>query len=305
MALTHHYDGVLSTFEGIQNELSELKTCLDGDEMLVSWLHYEPNLAIPIHENATHRETVFAILSQLEYLDSQDPREILIHPGFVGASDDTLKSISKLNEAKEAFKEAMLQLSAQKLSTKNEAFIEAIEKTFTLRSQKTASTLKKIGLSRLHLKQCYRKIPILPHAPLKITWTWAHTRAINKITVQEAEKMLRKRKLDHGIEKQLLLLSYLSPQEPLAIVQELAPHLRANILFPHDAERHRMMIKGPIPIFFPANASTPCPEFKTPLPKQLRNTARMTRNDVRLEPTPFLPAIRAHRYTNEKEVDVC
>ncbi len=166
------------------------------------------------------------------------------------------------------------------------------------RNLNTATTLKSVGLARLHLKQCYRKIPILSHSPLKISWTWAHTRSIKKISINKAQEMLLKKGTDAGIEMQIDKLKHLGAFEELAIVQELAPHLRANIVYSIDDKIHRSMIKGPIPIFFPCTPETPFPQFKPPVKKCDKDQNRSKRSDVRLDPNPYLPAIRAHRYSH-------
>ena len=57
-----------------------------------------------------------------------------------------------------------------------------------------------------------------------------------------------------------------------------------------------MMIKGPVPILFPADPTTPYPQYVAPRDKQEKDLERMTRSDVKLDPFVFLPAIRAYRY---------
>jgi len=165
-----------------------------------------------------------------------------------------------------------------------------------------AHNLHRIGLSRLHLKQCYRLIPYFEKRPDKITWTWANTRSIKRITVLEADALLLKQGEDNRIAWQRQKLAQLSQDEPLAVVQELAPHLRANVVF-RDNEKAtptRKMIKGPVPIFYAEhNCLQPnlLPCFRPPKEKKAKDKDRLTRNDMKLEPNLFLPAIRAHRYS--------
>lgn len=292
---------VLNAFLHLQESLKALETALYADEGITAWMQPPPKLLhVPI--DATFRETAYQLISQLEYVENQAPREILVCAGFIGASHNTLEKARLLNEAKEAFKKTILNLKKAKISIKDEALNKAFNSAIKTRSDATASTLKKMGLARLHLKQCYRKIPILPAAPLKISWTWAHTRSIKRISVDEAQSMLMKKTQDAGINNQLSLLSQLPGDETLAIVQELAPHLRANILLPENGDdKTRLMVKGPIPIFFPADTITQTPTFKPPAEKSLKNENRLTRKDARLDPKPFLPAIRAHRYILDEE----
>lgn len=289
---------VLNAYQNLTVEFQRLEHALQQESHLVAWLHQMPEHFPPALHGYTVRDRAYQLIHQIEYLDKQDPREILVCPGFIGASSTTLEVVRKLNEAKDHFKQAILNLKKAKLTLKDRALNQEFESLLNSRTFNVSRALNRMGLSRLHLKQCYRRLPILPAAPKKISWTWAHTRSIKRITVEEATSLLlKKSNQDQGIQQQLTKVSCLSAQEPLAIVQELAPHLRANIVLPEECgPKTRMMVKGPIPIFFPASAATPAPRFKPPIEKQSKNKNRLIRKDVRLDPEPFLPAIRAHRY---------
>ena len=64
-------------------------------------------------------------------------------------------------------------------------------------------TLQRNGLSRLHLKQCYRHIPVLKLKPEKSVGPGHIRRAIKRITVTEAKKVLSKKSHLPGITAQL------------------------------------------------------------------------------------------------------
>lgn len=268
---------VLDTFLVLQSTLQTLCEAITKESELAAWVQEESQNTLFMGD-LTAREKANLLFKQLEYQDQQAPREIIVLPGFIGASKATLDKVLAVNEAKDQFKKSMLALKASAKPTS------------------LAQTMAQMGMARLHLKQCYRKIPILACAPQKISWTWAHTKSIKRISVAKASELLSKKGEDLGIQIQLQKLHSLAANEELAIVQELAPHLRANIVL-SDENTSRLMIKGPVPIFFPCSHETPFPAFKVPLKKTLRDEKRSIRNDVRLDPTPFLPAIRAHRYT--------
>lgn len=289
MLASERYIDVIEAYQRLQACLQNLKHSLFSDSGLMAWLQDGPS---PYFSQLSHRERAYAVLSALEYDDSQGPKEILICPGIIAASYDTLRTVEALNHAKNHFKETVLALKKEKLKLSDKTFVAAIESALGRREDGISKALKKIGLARLHLKQCYRSIPILAEAPLKITWTWAHTRSIRKISKEQAKMLLSKRVQDIGIVHQLQNLESLSHSEPLALVQELAPHLRANILF---SNQNRLMIKGPIPIFYPATDSIH-PIFKPPGQKKGKNKDRLIRADLQIDPEPFLPAIHAHRY---------
>ena len=301
MSLTSNYRiDVIEAYHAMQDNLSQLYHPLSADSPLGTWVQ---ELTHPSAQglNAAHpRERAFNIIQQLDYLPLQEPKEIIICAGFLGASETTLQIVRNLNKAKEAFKKAILALKSEKISLQDEALNVQFNEKYSQRHSGTASILKKSGLAQLHLKQCYRLAPILPYAPLQIGWTWAHTRSIKKITVAQAYEKLCQRaqkSQDVSIQLQIKKLTSLPDQTPLAIVQELAPHLRTNIILDNpQSDKHRIMIKGSLPIFYPAHVGTPLPAFKAPREKCDKNENRVRRSDVQLDPVPFLPAIRVHRY---------
>lgn len=287
---------LITRFETLHLKIETLCQAIRADDTLVAWMHDFGQFSRNKKVHPSHRETACSIIRQLEYHDEQAPREIIISAGFLGASKKTLELAEDLNQEKLLFKSAILSLKPLKISLKDPVLSEHLVSILKKRAPVVSQSLHSTGLARIHLKQCYRQLPILSQTPHKISWTWAHTRSIKKISVQEAERLLRQKGSSEGIERQRERLSTLSPHESLAIIQELAPHLRANLVFQFAQETQRMMIKGPMPILFPATPQTPYPSFKPPKDKQGKNKNRLIRNDVKIDPTPFLPSIRAHRY---------
>lgn len=284
---------VLDAFLALTESLTQLNEGIRQDSDRIAWT--QSDLEYSDYKNHAPREKVISVINQLHYLPEQPPREIVVCAGFLGASQLTLEKARNVNLCKNRFKQAILELKSIKLSANDPNLLAGFSEIL-LRSPSTSNALRNVGLSRLHLKQCYRKIPILEAPPAKISWTWAHTRSIKKISLSTAQSLLLKRGNDSGIEIQLKKLGSLAPNETLAIVQELAPHLRANIVFHLPEGDKRIMIKGPIPIFFPAEPNAPYPQFTAPVKKCDKNQMRSTRSDVKLDPQVFLPAIRAHRY---------
>ena len=297
IALLRHE--IMETFSSMLLTLEDLSQAMLSENDLMAWAADSSDF-FNFPQSHSVREKIIHILSQYEYLPTQAPREIIVCAGFVGTSEETLEIVVKLNYQKDAFKQAILALKKVKPNLLDDELFRAFDHFLShKRHGPTAAHLRTMDLARLHLKQCYRKIPILKAAPLKISWTWANTRSIKRITVAEAEKLLRKKNLsDEGIILQLEKLAQLPFHEPLAIVQNLAPHLRANLVMEPNHPKERIMVKGPVPIFFPTTVNQPWPKFKPPKIKTPKDKTRHTRNDVRLDPSPFLPAIRAHRYLN-------
>lgn len=286
---------VINTFADLRQKLRSAADhiCI-LDKNLPAWFQAPPSLTLPTASSV--REQASTLILQLEYLDHQQPREILVGAGLIAASSETLTAIAALNTAKNNFKQAMLKLKAAKIPNALELLNQNFEELLPQRDQNLAATLNRMGLARVHLKQCYRKIPYFMLRPNKVAWTWANTRSIKKISVQDAEAMLRKQISDAGIERQLKLLQGLDPQEKLAIIQELAPHLRANIVLPDGNDTRRVMVKGPVPLFYLMGDEPTLPDFIPPGVKRGKDKDRVIRKDVKINPEPFLPAIRAHRY---------
>jgi len=303
--VSYHSLSVLESLEKLYQALEKLRhPLLILDAALPLWFQPPHSLSFP--SGSSDREKVFLFLSQLQYLNEQDPKEILIGPGIVAASQATLDAIHELNLRKQAFKQQMLALKAMPLSkTEKSHFVEALEQLLNKRPGMTAKQLKRLGLARLHLKQCYRQIPFFLEKPESIAWTWANTRSISRISVMEAELRLQKQGLNERTAWQQQKLTQLAKDEPLAIVQELAPHLRANVCFRDDNKRlYRKMVKGPVPFFYLAEClssvtgptAETLPRLRPAGDKKAKDKNRPTRKDVKLEPLPFIPAIRAHRY---------
>jgi len=283
---------VLESFQSLQQHLNFLSELLPQDSKLPAWL--EP-LPYPSLKSDNPREATCRLYRQLTYLDDQEGREILLGVGLIGVSKKTLEQAHALNMAKKQFKQAVQALKAQKLSLTDdwlrEAFIQLFE---TFRNDYTATALEAAGLSRLHLKQCYRQIPILDKRPLKVSWSWANTRSIKKISKKDAIELLNKKGDDLGIQSQISKVHAMSAGECIAIVQELAPHLRTNIVYPGVDEVDRVMMKGSLPLLYPAQFGEELPVIIPPKPIKLGE--RQTRSDMKIDPEVYLPAIRGHRY---------
>lgn len=281
---------VLENFSKLHSCLLKLEESINNtDSNLPAWFNPPAEMQI---SNLPCRKQVAYFLNQLEYLDDQAPKEIIVGAGILAASNKTIQLIDEVNLAKDNFKLSMLNL--KQTSPKHIEFINNELNDFLNRPKES---LKKMGLSRLHLKQCYRKIPTVIQRPAKVSWTWANTRSIKKITPLQAEQMLLKiKRTNHDIQVQLSKLLSLPAHEKLAIVQELAPHLRANITMEDSDGVRRFMLKGAVPIFYLAEDNQPLPYFTPPKEKQGKDKQRLIRSDTKLEPDPFLPSIRAHRY---------
>ncbi|WP_235603134.1 DNA replication terminus site-binding protein [Piscirickettsia litoralis] len=175
---------VINAYEALNQALSNLEHAINNDQHLPSWIEGNPSAP---------RQSSYQAIGQLEYLSDQPPKETLICAGLIAASPQTLDCVKQVNEAKVQFKQAMLALKAAKITVHDPALVSHFESHLQTRSKGTRSHLQKMGLARLHLKQCYRKIPLLEERPNKISWTWAHTRAIKRISAADCITLLQKK----------------------------------------------------------------------------------------------------------------
>lgn len=272
---------VTQTFEQLQHAIEQFNKRL---------LSESGNIKLQVSSpltNQSQRHEVAAVLEQNFYLDDQEPRGVILLPGVVQGTATLLELANELNNAKLAFKQAVLDLKEDGVRIADARVQSHFIKTIN-RHPVTQAALKRTGLTRLHLKQCYRLLTVVDKVPDSVRYTWARTKAITKIDKAEAEKRLRRVGKDAGIERQIAKLSQISDHEHLGIVQQLQPHLRANIVCGDD----RFMVSASLPIICPDNGEIE----KLKLPGQLEACTRVVRADTRLEERPFLPAIRAYRY---------
>lgn len=282
LTLETEYKGIITAFQNLKSCTDDLCAAIKQDQELPIWFQPPSILQqLPAYQvdAFSQRDSLIFFLKQLDYLEHQQPKEILLGPGVVACSNTTLTKIEELNAAKAAFKTEIIKV--RKPESNNGS-----------RSKKIARLLKKLGLGRIHLKQCYRLCPILPNKPKSISWTWANTRAITQISKSDAySRLINYQPQDQGIIWQIEKLNNLIKEhEKLAIIQELAPHLRVNILY---KDKTRKMIKGSMPVFY-HDEGMQLPQINPP--KDSSVSSRAKRNDVKIDDEVFLKAIRAHRY---------
>lgn len=299
---SYHIIAVLEAYKNLKSNLKKLHKLLINDQSLPGWIYQNDKLT-----SIKLRQKLFDITNQIEYHDFQNPKETVIYPGIIGASLETIEQINIINNCKIEFKEAIQNLKKLKIKNTDPVLTKEFDKIFDLseideknkRELNTQKTLKRNGLARLNLKQCYRTIKVLPIKPKSISWTWANTKAITKISKNEAILKLQQKGNDYGIMQQIQKVECLKDSEKLAIVQNLAPNLRANIVYPENNSLDipsRQMIKGHMPIFYPEVPYNELPYFKAPKSKEDISFRENKRADSKIDTEPFLPAIRGFRY---------
>lgn len=280
---------VLTSYEQLIGSLQQLSIAIQEDRYLPVWAplsDYELQTGIEMRTKVAH------LYSALWYEDGQDGRDTINCPGLIGAGSNTVQCIHAANNAKDAFKNAVLAL---KSVTKAEA--NSVMADLNRRNEEVAATMRRMGAARLNLKQAYRRIPVLEERPLKVGFTWSKQgRTIQRTTVAEVRGLLESRMITPQLQVEMERLGSIPSSEILARVRTVCPHLRANIVFMNDNnELKRRLIQAPIPIAVHLRAGEPLPDF-VPVDSEPTAVRRLQRSDMRLEDEAFLPSLRVFRY---------
>lgn len=235
-----------------------------------------------------------AALLDVWHQTGQDGRETRNYLGIVAADETLIAAAHKVNEAKEAF-----NLSLQTIKRAAPKSLSDAKAQLTRRHPDVQSVLNKEGLARLHLKQCWRQLPIADADVAKVRFAWYQSgRSIKRITVREAEQKLLQLDSDAPhVRVQLRRLAGIPSSEPLAQVQSQAPLMRANLFFKHPlADGHtRRALNVAMPLFVPSAQGT-LPDIKAPSAQPHALRTRAVRRDEKIEADVFLPSLRVFRY---------
>lgn len=231
------------------------------------------------------------LLTDVWYRDGQDGRETRSRHGLVMISEPVAEQIRLCNQRKDDFR-AIVQATQKALETTefNEQLGALGKKHSALRE-----SLHFSGLSRLHLKQCYRHIPLLETTPLKVGFSWYTSgRSIRRLSVEEAEQKLLALGEDKShIQIQLNKLHSLPATQAIAQVQTLAPVVRANIVYPDTHSRKRQAMNVALPLMICGEL---LPEFNQIPTEPPQERSRQRRSDQRISDEAYLPSIRVHLY---------
>jgi len=238
------------------------------------------------------RDFARSLIADVWYRDGQDGRCTRSRHGLIGADEALLASARRLNQHKAAFQQAASSLNVQRL--------RELPTQLAHRCALLADMLNHQGLGRVHLKQCYRQVPILERTPTRIGFNWYSSgRSIRRLSAGDAMQMLLK--LDQSqphVQIQIARLSPLGEQTPLAQLQTQVPVMRANIAWKEDQGWRRQARNCPLPLLFPLAPDSALPEHNQPGLQPPGTRLRAERSDARIDPTPFLPSLRIHRYQN-------
>ncbi|MBA2778957.1 DNA replication terminus site-binding protein [Billgrantia kenyensis] len=228
------------------------------------------------------------------YTDGQDGRATRSHVGLIAADDSLMSRVAEVNAAKAVFAERLARIK-----TEYPPLLAEAKAVLPFRHPQLHDHLRGSGLARLHLKQCWRAIPLAeaPVARVRLAW-YSSGRSIKRLTVSEVEKKLLTLDSDAPhVRIQLRKLAALPSGEPLAQVQSQAPLMRANLFYcePLEDGRTRRAMNVALPLFVPAPRGR-LPDHNLPPATPPPQRTRARRSDEKLEEHPYLPSLRIYRY---------
>jgi len=292
---------------GIKMNITELVTQFNAlvhacDSFCRVLRQQQPSCWVPLTEQEkalgmTPIDKACSLIQDFWYQDGQDGRETRSGFGIVALNETQIQQAETINKLKEEFKLSITQLQKEH----KEAWRDLrgqLGRSLNDEFPNIREQLKYSGMSRLHIKQTWRTLPVINRTPNRIGFNWYQSgRSIQKITVQQAQESLLKLDTtsDH-IQTQLHALAQLKRLEPLAKVQMLAPIMRANLFYEDGQSPLRQAMNVSLPVFIKEAEDGALPPHNDPDLTAPSTRQRKIRSDRKIEDEPFLPSIRVHRY---------
>jgi len=242
-----------------------------------------------LHQDSFSSSELLRFITNIWHTQTGDGRRTENLYGLVGVPPHVIPIIQQLNQAKANFKKSIKEFRAE-YGDPNETLFK--------RAEELNLALQQGGLARLNLNHCYRLIPVLESCPKKITFSWYSSgRSLKKFSLFDAQERLLKMDTSQlHIQMQLQALARLPDSETLVQLQPQVPVMRANIVWKKQEQLIRKARNCPLPLFFPLDGQTKFPEYNTPPITPPEQRSRQLRSDVSIDPEPYLPSLRMHRY---------
>lgn len=279
-------------YDQLVHQLMALHSGLKQDQQ-AGYSHWVPRSELEISADIHPIDQACEIYLALFFFDGQDSHETISRHGLISASENTLSKALLVNEAKTRFKSC---ISAIRVHFPQR--LKIISHEFAERHPAIRMALRGQSLNRLHLKQCYRHIPVFTQRPTRIGFTWSmDNRSITRVSVMEAEQRLLKlgEEKDH-VQAQLNKLYNLNGNNSgsLRKVQLLPPCVKANCVFDEQGKISRKILSCPMPILIPGYPHEPLPSYKHLSIEPPKERTRPKRLDNKLSQEAFLPSINVY-----------
>lgn len=232
-------------------------------------------------ETAYHQK-VSAAISQLSYSKGQNPKSTLVFPGVVICSQDTIRVIENVNQAKHDFKEAVLIAKAQNSKIQDKHITEMVES----RWPGVREIFSKSGFGTICLKQAYRPIHYFS-ATEKASFQFYLKEKTSSLRVRaedEIKGLDRKKLLMGDAEKAVLTKKLAAAGQILSKVGNRCTVITANVLL-DDAIRSQ--VAGVLPIFVALPSSGVLRVDFSSLERNIEDSKRKNAPPRAINPKPF------------------
>lgn len=239
------------------------------------------------------RETLAEAVTDISYVDGQDPRSTRFAPGLVACSATLARRIQLVNEAKHRFLAAR---KAYQTEAGGRAMQSLLDAHPMHRDDEVNQVLKRAGSARINLKEADRQIVVLPEQTDRVAYTWFRRgRTIVRISREELmDKLTARAARGQPVLDDINALARLDPDAPLALMRMRSPTLRVNVRM--TGEKTYRVRNAVLPIFVIRNsASDPLPEHNEPEPAGMESR-RLGRSDQRLTQAPILRTYPVYQY---------
>ncbi|MDR5898451.1 DNA replication terminus site-binding protein [Halomonas vilamensis] len=291
---TSSSDNTLLPYQ-LQHQLdTRFDAVLDALEAVVARFDERAPAVWAFDEPTPNTDWLRRALFDMWHEEGQDGRETRNYIGLIAADDALIDAVMAANQAKNDISECLKVIKAHA-----PAAMSSAKAQLPKRHPDVERILEKTGLARLHLKQCWRHLPVAQAPVSRVRFAWYSSgRSIKRLTVQDAEKKLLMLDSDAAhVRIQLRKLASIPSGEILAQVQTQAPLMRANLFFTEPLEdgHTRRALNVAMPIFVPSrDGRLPHTNLPPLTPPETRTRAK--RRDEKLESEAFLPSLRVYRY---------
>ncbi len=280
------------SYDQLVHALMELHSSLKQDQS-AGYSAWVPLSELEITAGVNPIDQACELYLALFFFDGQDSHETISRHGLISASPNTLSKALLVNEAKTLFKSCISRI--------RESFPQLLKnmpQEFAERHPAIRQALRGQSLSRLHLKQCYRHIPVFTQRPVRVGFTWSmDNRSITRVSTSEAEqRLLKLGEEKQHVQSQLNKLYSLNANSSRALrkVQLLPPCVKANLVFDDQGEISRKILSCPMPILIPGFPHEPLPSYKNLSIEPPKERTRPKRLDNKLSQEAFLPSINVY-----------
>lgn len=264
-----------------------------------------PRSALPASSRAEALEGAARAFLTIKYDDNQDAHESRIAPGLLALPLAGIELAEEVNHWKGRLARALKAMEGRQ----EEGVVNQETGERGPRPLREVA-LERLYFRRLHYFQAVRKVVVLRESaehigtPDYVSFSWSICRAVRRSSREALLKDLSAR-LANGkssprlLERDLAALERLAPGEPLALVREAPPSIKANVRWParEALPPTRRLCSAVAPIVM---LGEQLPQLFRPLPREpVSSSRRLARADTELESKPLLCTVPVFRYLQQ------